>query len=85
MEINELRKRIDRVDEGIVSLLAQRMEIVDSIAAIKKKQDIPMLDAGREEQIHERLGGLAVGKGLRPEFVSSLYEKILAESKRNRL
>ena len=48
MDLNELRERIDSVDEQLVRLLAERMDISGKIAEYKKENGLPVYDPRRE-------------------------------------
>ena len=48
MELQELRGRIDRIDDELVRLFAERMDVAAEVAAYKKEKGLPVLDAARE-------------------------------------
>lgn len=50
MDITQLRRQIDGVDDQLVKLFIQRMEISSQIADYKKGQDLPIFDPVREQQ-----------------------------------
>ena len=54
--INEHRKKIDEIDSQIISLLEERENLVEKIKEIKLKQNIPLEDKEREEQILKKAG-----------------------------
>lgn len=56
MNLQDLRTKIDGIDEGILRLFEQRMKVVSDIAAHKKAEGIPVMDRTREE---EKLNALA--------------------------
>ena len=51
MELNDLRKEIDNIDEQLVSLFSARMNLSAQVAAIKKEQNLPIFVPARERQI----------------------------------
>ena len=51
MEIDELRKKINRIDDEMLDLFLSRMEVSESIAAYKKEHGLPILNKERERQI----------------------------------
>lgn len=55
MELNGLRKRIDRIDDHILVLLAQRAGVVQQINRIKNKKRIAAFSPERERVILKRL------------------------------
>ncbi|MBP5743626.1 MAG: chorismate mutase, partial [Oscillospiraceae bacterium] len=50
MELNDYRARLDVIDRKILSLFAERMDIVAEIARWKQENRVPVLDSGREEE-----------------------------------
>ena len=50
MDLNELRKRIDRTDDEIVRLVTERMDVAAEIAAYKKEHALPIFQPERERE-----------------------------------
>ena len=50
MGLSEFRQQIDKVDNGLLELLRERMLICEKIAAYKKEHRLPVLDAARENE-----------------------------------
>jgi chorismate mutase-like protein len=68
--LDDLRARIDEIDDRLHDLLMQRAEMVESITAAKRAESSPVLRPGREAAILRRLmqrhhGPLAKGAVLR--------------------
>ena len=59
MEINELRGRIDEINNEILALFKERMEVSKGIAQYKKENGLPIYDATRERDILYRMTGEA--------------------------
>ena len=53
-DLETLRKEIDKLDEGIAELLLARFALVREIGEVKKKEGLPITNAGREEVVIER-------------------------------
>lgn len=51
MDIQEIRKEIDRVDDQFVKLFNERMHLSAQIAEVKREQDLPVLNVRREREI----------------------------------
>lgn len=51
MDIQEIRKEIDRVDDQFVKLFNERMHLSSQIAEAKREQDLPVLNVRREREI----------------------------------
>ena len=79
MDLNDYRKEIDRIDDQLIALFAQRMETAEKIAEYKKANGLRVLDARREkEKMREILD--KTPDDLR-EYVSSLYSLIFELSR----
>ena len=50
MNLEQSRKTIDEIDSQLTVLFAKRMACAAEIAAFKKENNLPVLDAGRERQ-----------------------------------
>ena len=50
-DLSDYRKEIDEIDHQLVPLFEQRMEVVRKVAAYKKEHNLPVLHAGREEEV----------------------------------
>ena len=82
MELNELRKQIDKVDKQMAKLYEERMDIVKQIGNYKKEHNLPILDKERENLVKEKNHQYIINKDLLPlydEFISHLMDL----SKRN--
>lgn len=79
--IDKLRKEIDRIDNSIIELLSKRKSIVKKIAGIKKQENKPVIDKEREQEIIHRLKKLSKEKGLDEDFIGSVYEIIINNSR----
>ncbi|MCM8772835.1 MAG: prephenate dehydratase [Candidatus Omnitrophica bacterium] len=74
-KIEEIRKKIDKIDENLVKLLNERGELVKEIFEIKKEEKKPFFDPSREKRIIERLIRKNVGI-LKPEDIKVIMETI---------
>ncbi|MBE6741247.1 MAG: prephenate dehydratase [Ruminococcaceae bacterium] len=55
MDLSELRKEIDAVDEQLIPLLIKRMQIAEDVAKYKIENGIPVLNASREQEILDKV------------------------------
>lgn len=51
IELNQLRKKIDEIDDELLRLLKDRLEVSKKIGEIKKKNNMPIYDPVREQEI----------------------------------
>lgn len=81
-QLDGLRGEVDRIDDGILGLLAERREIARKIAAEKQRAQKPFRDDLREEALLvERLA--TAGKyELDADLVARLWEPIMADALR---
>ncbi len=79
MELSELRKQIDKIDDQLVSLFLTRMDIAAQVAATKKAQNLPIFVPEREQ---EKLNMVA-SQAPEPmaDYVRSLYRSIFELSR----
>jgi chorismate mutase-like protein len=74
------RDRIDRIDERLLSALAERTAICREVAELKRTQDIPMMQPDRVAAVEARWAELAAERGLDEDFARSLARAVVAES-----
>ena len=75
--LDELRRKIDEIDEQLHDLLMRRTEIVAEIGALKKNDRVPALRPGREAMILRRLMARHKGPLPRPVIVR-LWRELLS-------
>jgi len=76
--LDDLRRKVDIIDEEIVDLLARRSKLVEQIGNYKSSTSRVVHDPKREEWILEKLSTLAEAKGFSPSVTVEVY-KILFE------
>lgn len=79
-ELKTFRSRIDRIDDQIIDLLANRMKIVDDIGVIKKEHNVAILQVKRWNEILRRMTAAGGENGLSEDFVLRVYKAIHQES-----
>ena len=73
MSLSHIRNRIDQIDDQLLTLFLQRMECSRQVAEIKMQQNLPILNAAREEEI---LSDLSQKAGPFADKVRALYATI---------
>ncbi|MDR1756670.1 MAG: bifunctional 3-deoxy-7-phosphoheptulonate synthase/chorismate mutase type II [Culturomica sp.] len=71
--IDELRNRIDQLDDELLNILSQRMRMAVEIGRYKKQKNITILQAGRWEQILEKVFRAGEQKGLEKELLEKVF------------
>ncbi len=74
MELNEIRKNIDAIDDELTALFAKRMDCTRAVAEAKQQTGMPIRDHARERAIVNRLTAQA-GDANAP-YVRALYSQI---------
>ena len=77
--LDDLRRRIDEIDDKLHDLIIQRAEVVESITAGKKRGGIDTIRPGREAQILRRLIGRHRGRFPRP-VLARLWRELISGS-----
>lgn len=60
MDLLELRKQIDKIDDELIPLLMKRMDVSEQVAKYKVEHGIPVLNEQRELEILEDVEKSAV-------------------------
>ncbi|MBU2637899.1 MAG: chorismate mutase [Nanoarchaeota archaeon] len=82
MELKQAREEIANIDKAIIELIARRLSIAKEIAKIKKDNNLPIQDKGREEEVIQNAVKSLKEQGYDdPEFVKALYTLIMKKSK----
>lgn len=58
-DLVELRRRIDRLDERLLALIAERCELVKEVQDLKRANGLPVRSPVREAEMFERARSLA--------------------------
>ncbi len=83
VDLKFLRKKIETCDLRILSLLEERLELVEHVANTKKIENIPFRDFKREESIINNL--IKNKRGLNPELIKNIYTLIFEENAKNKM
>lgn len=79
-EIDSLRSEIERIDEQIVELVAQRQQIAGEIGLVKARDGIEVRDREREERVRAAFARRAAKTGLDPGLSEALAELLIQHS-----
>lgn len=81
MTLDELRERLDILDEQIISYLAERAKVIAKVADFKRHHDIPIYIPARETSIVERLRLINPGP-LSGDAIERIYRAVLEEMRK---
>jgi monofunctional chorismate mutase, gram positive-type, clade 2 len=78
--LTNARKKIDRIDQEIVTLLEKRMSAVSEVTAYKAKNQKAVLDTNREEAVLEKVANLVKDENYRETIVET-FKDIMKQSR----
>lgn len=76
----ELRQQIDKLDQDLLELLAQRMRVSREIGQYKKEHNMPILQAKRYNEILSKRIAQAIELGMDGDFMQTILQAIHEES-----
>ena len=79
-EIDLLRKRIDGIDAQISDLMAQRLDAVREISAVKLSYGLPISDSEREDAVVEKYRRMARHNGMSQDISEQVCRLLISES-----
>ena len=81
MDINEIRKRIDLLDDVLLRIFSERARLALEIGHAKKELNLPVFDPAREKRIFHRMKEDNPGP-LDDEAIVRMFERVVDESRR---
>jgi chorismate mutase len=81
VEINEIRKRIDLLDDVLLRIFNERARLALEIGHAKKQLDLPVFDPSREKRIFSRMKSDNPGP-LDDDAIVRMFERVVDESRR---
>jgi chorismate mutase len=76
-EIPKLRKKVDEIDDQILTALCERVKVCKAIGDAKKKQGKPIKDSQRETEVFNRVKEKSVEFELNPVQIERVYREIV--------
>lgn len=80
MDLDQIRKDIDQIDQELVALLEKRMVCVGQIIEYKEQQGLPVLDQRREREVLEKVGSLVTDEQYR-STIQAQFRDLMARSR----
>ena len=78
MDLLELRKEIDEIDDELIPLLLKRMSVSEKVAKYKVERGMPVLNSEREQQI---LDDVAKKCGKQGETIKTVFAATMDASR----
>ncbi len=82
MELKEIREHLDRLDNALVWILAERMSFIPKVAEFKAKNKMERYQPEREKAILESKKKLAEQQGVNPALAEGLFKRIIEDAHR---
>lgn len=83
--LSMLRQRIDSIDDELLEILARRMAVCREVGQYKREHGMPVVQAGRYNDLMQRRVDMASDLGMGSDFVRSVLAAIHEESVRQQL
>jgi len=83
VSLNQLRKKIDKIDSEILELFKKRLNIVEKIAEVKRLSGLKITDKKREREMIEKRKKIGEREGIEKMLVEELFKKIISLSKKH--
>ena len=83
--LSALRQQIDRIDNDLIELLNKRMRVSREIGQFKKEHSMPVVQAGRYDDIMQTRRKLAEQMGMSGDFMAAVLTAIHEEAVRQQL
>ncbi len=80
MELDSVRKELNKYDNIIKNMIVFRMSLIPIVADIKIKNDLPLFQGKREEEIYKNIENFCNEKGIAPDLVKDIYKLIIANA-----
>ena len=81
--LEELRASIDRIDNALCALLAERFAVTYKVGLYKAQTGAPAIDVEREERQFKKISALAEQYGLDPQFAIKFLRLTIDEVVKN--
>ena len=77
LTMSDIRKDIDRIDESLIKLLAERQRWVEKAIKVKKRDGLPARDPERILQVVDHVRVLARAHKVDPALVETLWTEMV--------
>jgi len=77
-KLKELRKKIEEIDDVIVSLIKKRVDLALLISQEKKRGKMSIFDVNRENEVLSRIKNIAVEYGLLDDYIEDIFLLIIS-------
>ncbi len=82
MNLKDARRKINKIDDKLIALIAERQSYMPFIGKYKKDHKLPFHQAQRENEIIESRRELATKLGVDSDLIKKIFALIFANSKK---
>lgn len=82
-ELLRVREQIDRIDHGLVLLLANRFSLTQRVGELKAEHGLEALDPERESRKLADIRSVCEKHGVNPDLVADILEGVMREVVKN--
>lgn len=82
MELDTIRKELDKVDQSLRFLMLLRASIAIRAGTIKTEHNMPIFQAERERKIYATLEQFSEQTGVSSEMLTHIYKELIGEATR---
>jgi chorismate mutase/prephenate dehydrogenase len=82
MNLDEIRKRLDEIDDRMLELLAERLGLVGQVAEVKKARGEPLFSREREKSVMRKTADRATRHGIPAAAAEGLMSAVVAAAHR---
>ncbi len=79
-QLGVYRKELDKLDTDIIKLLGKRNKVINKVAVLKVKMDMPVFVADRNAEVIKRVTKMAAKWGVNKEFIREMYRSMIMHS-----
>ena len=76
-ELENLRLKIDEIDESIIELFSERFKVTQKVAVVKKKHNLDAIDSSREARQMEKIAKLSSKNKINTELMQKIFRLVI--------
>jgi chorismate mutase len=82
-ELENLRLKIDEIDESIIELFSERFKVTQKVALVKKKHNLEAIDSSREARQMEKIAKLSSKNKINTELMKNIFRLVIDDVVKN--
>lgn len=82
MELDAIRKQLDKLDRSLDYIILLRMSLAVLVGKVKDEKGLPIYQADREKKIYDSQKAFSEHTGVNSELLVEIYQKLIGEAVR---